>query len=174
MRHAIRRLMEDPGIHAAVRVNRRARRGREHRGLQPGGCAAAAAVAVQRSATAGEPVGEHSPERTRWSGLSQLSSICRSRAEVVRALWRRGVRSKPTSSTGTMPTGCSARTSAPATFGCWESTRRWAGRSRDQDDIAHPAVILSHGLWRSRFGGDPNILGRTDHPERHAVHRLSA
>jgi putative ABC transport system permease protein len=29
-----------------------------------------------------------------------------------------------------------------------------------QDDIGHPAVIISHGLWQSRFGSDPNILGR--------------
>lgn len=30
-----------------------------------------------------------------------------------------------------------------------------------QDDIAHPVVIISHGLWQSRFGSDPNILGRS-------------
>jgi putative ABC transport system permease protein len=31
----------------------------------------------------------------------------------------------------------------------------------EQDDLGHPAVILSHGLWESRFGAAPNILGRT-------------
>lgn len=30
-----------------------------------------------------------------------------------------------------------------------------------QDDIGHPAVIISHGLWQGRFGSDPNIFGRT-------------
>ena len=34
-------------------------------------------------------------------------------------------------------------------------------RFNDQDDLAHPAVIISHGLWRTRFGADTNILGRT-------------
>ncbi len=26
---------------------------------------------------------------------------------------------------------------------------------------AHPVVVLSHGEWRSRFGGDPDVVGRT-------------
>ncbi len=30
-----------------------------------------------------------------------------------------------------------------------------------QDDMGRPAVILSHGLWQSQFGSDPNVLGRT-------------
>lgn len=30
-----------------------------------------------------------------------------------------------------------------------------------QDDVGHPVVIISHGLWQNRFGSDPNILGRT-------------
>ena len=30
-----------------------------------------------------------------------------------------------------------------------------------QDDAGHPAVIISHGVWQSRFGADPNVLGRT-------------
>ena len=29
------------------------------------------------------------------------------------------------------------------------------------DDLGHPAVILSHALWQDRFGSDPAILGRT-------------
>jgi predicted permease len=31
----------------------------------------------------------------------------------------------------------------------------------EQDDLGHPAVMVSYGLWQSRFGSDPNILGRT-------------
>ena len=30
-----------------------------------------------------------------------------------------------------------------------------------EDTVAGGAVVLSHAIWRSRFGGDPNILGRT-------------
>lgn len=29
-----------------------------------------------------------------------------------------------------------------------------------QDDLGHPTVILSHGLWQTRFGSDSNVLGR--------------
>jgi len=32
---------------------------------------------------------------------------------------------------------------------------------RDHQQAAEPAVILSHQLWQSRFGGRPNILGET-------------
>jgi putative ABC transport system permease protein len=31
----------------------------------------------------------------------------------------------------------------------------------NDDDLGHPAVILSHGLWQSRFGSDPDVIGRT-------------
>lgn len=30
-----------------------------------------------------------------------------------------------------------------------------------QDNIGHPVIIVSHGLWQSRFGSDTNILGRS-------------
>src|SRR5690606_15633069 len=32
-----------------------------------------------------------------------------------------------------------------------------------EDDVqlgASPVVVLSHAYWRSRFGGDPNVVGR--------------
>jgi putative ABC transport system permease protein len=32
---------------------------------------------------------------------------------------------------------------------------------RPGDDEADSAVILSHGVWQSQFGGDPGVLGRT-------------
>src|SRR5579872_2465214 len=31
----------------------------------------------------------------------------------------------------------------------------------DQVDHAAPVIVISHRLWQSRFGGDPNILSRT-------------
>ncbi|MGW8267306.1 MAG: ABC transporter permease, partial [Longimicrobiales bacterium] len=31
----------------------------------------------------------------------------------------------------------------------------------DMDPEAPPAVVLGHGYWRSRFGGDPSVVGRT-------------
>jgi len=28
------------------------------------------------------------------------------------------------------------------------------------DDDRRPVVVLSHGLWQQRFGGDPAVIGR--------------
>ncbi len=33
--------------------------------------------------------------------------------------------------------------------------------SPDEEQRREPVVVLSHGLWQRRFGGDPNILGKT-------------
>jgi predicted permease len=33
--------------------------------------------------------------------------------------------------------------------------------AEDRPGAAAPVAILSHGLWRSRFGGDPGVIGRT-------------
>ena len=33
--------------------------------------------------------------------------------------------------------------------------------SADEADGNHDVIVLSHGFWRRRFGGDPNIVGRT-------------
>jgi len=35
-----------------------------------------------------------------------------------------------------------------------------------EEEPGHPVVILSYGLWQSRFGGSPNILGRTVNLDR--------
>jgi predicted permease len=31
----------------------------------------------------------------------------------------------------------------------------------DRDPGAHPVAVLGHAFWRSRFGGDPSVVGRT-------------
>ena len=31
----------------------------------------------------------------------------------------------------------------------------------DEADGTNDVIVLSHGFWRRRFGGDPNIVGRT-------------
>lgn len=31
----------------------------------------------------------------------------------------------------------------------------------DDEPVAEPSVLLGHGLWTSRFGGDPGVVGRT-------------
>ena len=45
------------------------------------------------------------------------------------------------------------------------------GRTIDTGDD-HPdrqlAVVISDGLWHSRFGGDPGVLGKTIHADRHS------
>ncbi len=32
-----------------------------------------------------------------------------------------------------------------------------------------PVAVISHGMWQSRFGGDPNVLGRTIRLNRHEL-----
>ena len=46
------------------------------------------------------------------------------------------------------------------TFGVGTALGRNFTREEDQPN-APKAVLLSYGLWRSRFGGDPSVLGRT-------------
>src|SRR5215470_5162694 len=31
----------------------------------------------------------------------------------------------------------------------------------DRTPNAHPVVVIGHGLWQRRFGGDPNVIGQT-------------
>jgi predicted permease len=31
----------------------------------------------------------------------------------------------------------------------------------DRTPNTHPVVVISHGLWQRRFGGDPNVIGQT-------------
>lgn len=37
----------------------------------------------------------------------------------------------------------------------------------DESEGTHPVVVISYGLWQSRFGGDPDIIGRQIHINRH-------
>lgn len=39
--------------------------------------------------------------------------------------------------------------------------------AQDCNAGANPVVVLAHGLWATRFGGDPNILGSTVELNRH-------
>src|SRR5262245_27411964 len=38
-----------------------------------------------------------------------------------------------------------------------------AGRMLTIADARTPALVLTHEYWRSRFGGDPSVVGRTVH-----------
>ena len=40
---------------------------------------------------------------------------------------------------------------------------RWFLPDEDQTPGAKPVVVLSHSLWTSEFGGDPNIVGKSIH-----------
>jgi putative ABC transport system permease protein len=45
-------------------------------------------------------------------------------------------------------------------LGATPALGRTFGRA-DEADATNDVIVLSHGLWRRRFGGDPNIVGRT-------------
>ena len=47
-----------------------------------------------------------------------------------------------------------------------EETRRAVFNSASAPTGADPVVVLSHGIWMERFGGDPNAVGRTINLER--------
>jgi hypothetical protein len=53
------------------------------------------------------------------------------------------------------------------------SRRRSGAPSVPRDDIPgnEKVVVLSHGLWQRRFGGDPKVVGRAAHAERRVLHR---
>ena len=45
-------------------------------------------------------------------------------------------------------------------LGATPALGRTFGRA-DEADTRHDLIVLSHGFWQRRFGGDPNIVGRT-------------
>ena len=51
--------------------------------------------------------------------------------------------------------------------------RPWAGRLFTQDDDrtpgAHPVAVLSYAYWESRFGKDPNLIGKTILVNEHSL-----
>jgi predicted permease len=49
-----------------------------------------------------------------------------------------------------------------------QAGRFFAANASDHDFGANDEVVLSDGLWRERFGGDPHVVGRTVSINRHA------
>jgi len=47
-----------------------------------------------------------------------------------------------------------------ATLGVLPFLGRTFGPDDDKPGAAEPVVVISHGLWQRRFGGDPSIVGR--------------
>lgn len=52
-------------------------------------------------------------------------------------------------------------------FGLQPAIGRLLGPSDDVSPGAHPVAVLSHDYWTRRFGGDPNVLGKTFRMDGH-------
>jgi predicted permease len=50
-----------------------------------------------------------------------------------------------------------------STFGLQPAVGRLLTEDDDRTPRAHPYAVLSYDYWRSRFGGDPKVVGRTFH-----------
>jgi predicted permease len=48
-----------------------------------------------------------------------------------------------------------------AFFGVRPALGRWIDAEDDRVEGARPVCVISHELWQTRFGGDPQVLGRT-------------
>lgn len=46
-------------------------------------------------------------------------------------------------------------------LGARPAAGRWFGPDEENPAALSPVAVISHGLWRNRFGAEPEILGRT-------------
>ena len=98
------------------------------------------------------------------SSRSRIPSISTTRA--IRGHWRTWPRSAATrlrsAARARSPSACRRPTVTDNLFSVLRvAPALWRGISADEARPgAPPVVVLSHGYWLTRFGGDPSVLGR--------------
>ena len=176
------RAAQEPGVLAGRDRHARDRHRRRHRGVQRRRRRAAAAAALQGAGRTGAHLRDQPARRwTRniaapanyadWRARNKsFTDIARLRAvQHERQRRRRRVPHRIRRAAGAegarrqrQPVPAS---SAPRRSSAARSPKRNSGKA------GRASPILSYGLWQSAFGGDPAIVGKTDHAERPRLRR---
>ena len=158
-------LVQGSRLQSDRRSRARDRHRREHRHVQPRRSDAAARAALPRGRSVGAAHRDGATCRRRAARqLARRSPGLAREGEPFRR--HRGLRARPRSrsSVSTSPSRSRSRRSRPRTFRCSASHPRY-GRTFHESEDAVPdrdfVAVLSDGLWRRRFGGDPSIVNRT-------------
>ena len=163
VRLAVRRLGKTPGLHAGGPRHPGPRDRGQHRPLQRRARGPAASPCPSRSPTGSTGSGRATPRPTAIPSSCPSSATTATRTRPCEAL--AGFANWSGNLTGDGRGGAAAR---PARVGgtsstCW-ARRPALGRTlRPADDTPghEKVVVLSHGLWQRRFGGDPAVVGRS-------------
>ena len=88
----------------------------------------------------------------------------RARNSVVRAdrrVTRRAIDDAASAANG--PSASTARPCRGTSSSCSASRRRWGAASAPRRTLpsTNNVIVISHGMWQRRFGGDPDVLGRS-------------
>ena len=179
VRHAARRLAPHADVHAGDAAHAGAGDRRQHRDLQRRQQRPPEAAAVPRAGPAGRPLADRAGRRHRGPQRvdRRLRHLSRGVPDAGR---RRHLERHARSPSPAWPSRSASMASTPpsACCRCWASSRSSAAPSseRDNEGGSPEVVMLGHGYWQRRFGGDPARRRAPHHGRRHRPrdHRRAA